>query len=152
MLPFLYPKHIHFISESEKDEVLKTIATAEENTSGEIRLYIESTNPLMDPLERAAIVFSDLKMQNTENRNAVLIYIAYTDKEFALYGDAACYNTFPKNFWHKEALELSKHFYFKKYKQGLIKCVQDIGASLHEHFPQNGHNKNALPDEIVFGK
>ena len=56
--------------------MVESIAKAEKNTSGEIRIHIESVCK-GDPCERAAHVFNKLGMCNTNLHNGVLIYVAY---------------------------------------------------------------------------
>lgn len=141
-----------FLLQTERDEILSAIKTAEQNTSGEIRVFIESRCKLMEPLDHAEKIFLHLKMQNTAKQNAVLIYVAYKDHDFAIYGDRGCIIKFEKTFWQKQVNSLGYHFYNKQYKSGILKCVHDVGEMLQKHFPHNGEKKNELPDEIIFGK
>jgi uncharacterized membrane protein len=142
----------HFLFQTEKDNILQLIKSAEQNTSGEIRIYIESKCKYTDTIVRAEEIFTLLKMSNTEYRNAVLIYIAYKDREFAIYGDHGCITTFPKLFWKNTAKALSYHFFKKDYMHGLQDAIEAIKDQLATHYPNTGSKKNELPDEIVFGK
>jgi uncharacterized membrane protein len=141
-----------FLSQIERDEILDAIKVSEKPTSGEIRVFIESRCSMVNPLDRAEEIFLKLKMQNTVNSNAVLIYIAYKDHDFAVYGDRGCIIKFPRIFWKQQVRLLTYNFYNGKFKDGIVKCIQQVGGELTIHFPSNGENKNALPDEIVFGK
>jgi uncharacterized membrane protein len=146
-------KSIHnFLWETEKENVLQQIKMAEQKTSGEIRIYIESKCKYTDTILRAEEVFQILKMNQTELHNAVLIYIAYKDREFAIYGDYGCIQKFPKDFWKKTAKSLGFHFFKKEYTDGLHKTITSIQTQLETYFPNTGIKKNELPDEIVFGK
>ncbi len=141
-----------FLSQADRDAVLLKIQQAEEITTGEIRVFIESRCKLVDPLEHAENLFLQLQMQNTENKNAVLIYIAYKDHDFAVFGDKGCMLAFPKDFWKKQVKLLRFHFFKKSYAEGLQKSIEIIGEELAKHFPNNGTHKNELPDEIIFRK
>jgi uncharacterized membrane protein len=141
-----------FLSQAARDEILDALKKAEVPTSGEIRIFIESRCKLMNPLDHAENIFHSLKMHNTVNKNATLIYIAYKDHDFALYGDKGCIIKFPKTFWKEQVRLLSYNFYKGQFKDGIIKCIQKLGTELTEHFPSHGENKNELPDEIIFGK
>jgi uncharacterized membrane protein len=147
-------KHRHFLSEKERDEVMHAVKTQEQSTTGEIRIFIESKCKLVNTLDRAEEVFGNLAMQKTEERDAVLIYIAYQHREFAVYGDSGCIIKFPKTFWKNEAKRLGYHFFKHEYKDGLLSCIEAIGHQLHTFFPLSSASikKNELPDEIVFGK
>ena len=41
----------------------------------------------MDPLDRAAEIFWSLKMDHTQHRNSVLLYVAIRDHQFAIFAD-----------------------------------------------------------------
>jgi uncharacterized membrane protein len=142
----------HYLLPQERDTILDAIKKAESNTSGEIRVFIESRCPMMDTLTRAEEVFLKLKMQNTTHHNASLIYIAYKDREFAIYGDAGCIQYFPSTFWKQEARRISYHFAQDKKLEGIMDAVQNLEKMYIEYFPSKGEPKNELPDEIVFGK
>jgi uncharacterized membrane protein len=142
-----------FLSAEDRKEIMHAIQSAEEHTSGEIRIFIEQKNKWVSTIRRAEEVFLDLKMQETTYRNAVLIYVAYRDREFAVYGDQGCFQKFPEDFWKLTARYLSVDFIADKKTEGLIQCIQTIGKELANFYPcDNNIKKNELPDEIVFGK
>ncbi|MBL7765328.1 MAG: TPM domain-containing protein [Chitinophagaceae bacterium] len=141
-----------FLNSSETEIILDAVRNGEKNTSGEIRLYIESRCRYMDPGIRAQEIFVQLQMHQTIDRNGVLIYIAYHDRDFALIGDKGIFEKTPTEFWRKESLQLSQHFSQQQYVQGICKCVDAVAQLLKTHFPTHGETKNELPDEIIFGK
>ncbi len=65
---FLFSKKKEIFTCEENDRVVAAIRSCENRTSGEIRVYVESKNLYVDPLDRAAEVFSGLLMQNTIHR------------------------------------------------------------------------------------
>ena len=76
-----------FIGREGKLQIEQAIKEAELDTSGEIRVHIES-KCTSDPLQRAVYIFNYLKMYNTQARNGVLIYVAVESRKFAIIGDA----------------------------------------------------------------
>ncbi len=141
-----------FLSNEETEQVLKCIRENEQSTSGEIRIFIESHCPFMNPIDRAKELFSKLKMYNTVDRNAILIYIAHKDKDFALFADGAIFEKAPHLFWKEESRRLSYHFFHNQYVEGITDCIANVGTQLKKQFPWEGEKKNELPDEIIFGK
>jgi uncharacterized membrane protein len=142
-----------FFTDSEKELIVDAIRNAELKTSGEVRVYIESKNPLVSQLERAKEVFYDLKMDKTKDRNAVLIYLAVKHKEVAIFADEGIYSLCGTKFWNDEVKKMISDFEKTNIVKGIKECVTDIGNTLKEKFPYNEvHDKNELPDEIVFGK
>lgn len=134
--------------------VADAIKHAESRTSGEIRVYAEPNCKYPDPLVRAKEVFSQLKMEQTSARNAILVYIALDDKKFALFGDKVIYEKAGgPQFWEKAAEELKDHLKKNEVAEGLCSCINQLGSALAAHFPHDPTvKKNELPDEIVFGK
>jgi len=153
MLSFLKPKQQKFFSADEEEKILNAIRAAEKETSGEVRLYIENKCRFVDPLDRAAEIFLQLKMNETANRNAVLVYVAKQHRQLAVYADEGIYNKAGKEFWDNAVLVMLKEFKKENYAEGLVEVIHKIGHSLQTHFPYDGAtDKNELPDDIVFGK
>jgi len=138
---------------AENERVVAAIRNSEKRTSGEIRVFIEPKNPLVDPLERAALIFYKLKMEETDHRNAVLLYIATKHKELALFGDKGIHEKVGTEYWQQQVKEMLKHFKDNHLVDGMVNCITHIGETLCEKFPYIAtEDKNELPDEIIFGK
>ncbi len=153
MLSFLKPKQQKFFSAEEETKILNAIREAEKHTSGEVRLYIESKCRFVDPLDRAAEIFLQLKMNETADRNAVLVYIATKHRQLAVFADEGIYNKAGKEFWNNAVLTMLKEFKKENYAHGLAEVILKTGHLLQVHFPYNvATDKNELPDDIVFGK
>ena len=143
-----------FLDKEQQQQVVAAILDAEAVTSGEIRVFMEPHCSYVDAMDRAREVFTTLQMEKTVERNAVLIYIAFRDREFALFGDSAIYEQAGgPDFWKHAAAALSARMREGQYVEGLRNCIKELGTALAVHFPPNPNiNKNELPDEIVFGK
>ena len=83
IFPFFKKKE--FFTADEKERIVEAIRLAERETSGEVRVFVESKNPFMDPIDRAAEIFFKLKMDKTDQRNAVLVYLAMKDRQLAIF-------------------------------------------------------------------
>ena len=152
MLKF-FGKKQNFFTPGEQQKILQAIKDAEKNTSGEVRVFTESKCRFVDPLDRAAEIFFSLKMNNTVQRNAVLVYLAVKDRQLAVFADEGIYLKAGKDFWQKEVNLMIVHFNREDFAKGLATVVDDIGKVLAFHFPYEADtDKNELPDDIVFGK
>lgn len=139
-----------FLSEADEQEIVAAIRQAEANTSGEIRVHIEpSTND--DPLKHAREVFHYLKMDNTVERNGVLIYIAVNTHVFVIYGDSGINAVVPSGFWDSTKEIMQQHFRQGRFKQGIVEGVLKAGEQLQKHFPWQHGNSNELSDQISKG-
>ena len=151
IFPFFKKKS--FFSDEEQRRIVAAIGAAEKQTSGEIRVFVESHCRFVDPLDRAAESFFKLKMDSTKQRNAVLVYVAMKDRQLAIYGDKGIHEKVGDAFWNEKAKKILSHFNKADYAGGLEKIIYEIGEALCTHFPyDNDSDKNELPDDIVFGR
>jgi len=151
MWPFSKKKD--FFSKEDNEMIVQAIRDAERQTSGEVRVFVESKCRFIDPLDRALEIFAELKMQNTEQRNAVIVYVAIKDRQLAVYGDTGIHQKTGNEYWKAAVDNMISHFNKENYAAGIANCVTMIGRALQEHFPYyKDVDKNELPDEIIFGK
>ncbi|WGH74259.1 TPM domain-containing protein [Tenacibaculum tangerinum] len=136
-----------FLTAKEEEEIVLAIRQAERNTSGEIRVHIERTSKISH-YNRMLEVFQLLKMFNTKEQNAVLIYIAVDDHKFVIYGDKGIDKVVPENFWETTKQAIQNHFQHGNFKQGIIDGVIKAGEELKAHFPWTIDDENELSDEI----
>ncbi len=145
-------KKVSYFTAEEQALIKKHIQAAEKETSGEIRVFVESKCSYVNPIDRAKEIFKRLKMERTLDRNGVLLYLAFTDRQFAIYGDVHIFKTFGKEGFVKEAQLLQQHLIKSNVVHGICETITSIGSTLQSHFPYSNNDKNELPDDIVFGK
>jgi uncharacterized membrane protein len=142
-----------FFTAKEQQQIIAAIQQAEKKTSGEIRIYVESRNPLVSSLERAQEIFFKLKMDKTQNRNAVLIYLAMKDHELVLFADEGIYIIAGAGYWDAAVQEMITAFKQDEIVTAIENCIHKVGITLQNAFPYLPNtDKNELPDEIIFGK
>lgn len=141
------------IDADDQERIVAAIRTAEAATTGELRVYVESHCGYVDAMDRAKEVFTNLGMDKTERRNAIIVYLAIKDKQFAIMGDKEIYEQAGgPEFWATAAAHLKMNLKAGKFAEGLVICINELGAALANHFPYDPTvHKNELPDEIVFG-
>lgn len=144
------PQNECILSEVDEQIVVDAIRRAEKNTSGEIRVHIEKKTEI-PPMERALEVFYFLNMQETEQKNGVLIYVAYESKKVAIIGDKGIHAVTGNDFWDAEKEQLIHHFKQEKYCDGIVKAIEQIGGKLKQYFPYRSDDTNELTDEISKG-
>ena len=139
-----------FLSIEEEQEIISAIRTAERNTSGEVRVHIEKSTTLSH-YDRALEVFRMLKMYNTKQQNAVLIYVAVHDKAFVIYGDTGINTIVSNDFWDSTKNVMQDHFKLGDFKQGIIEGILKVGEKLKSHFPWSIEDEDELSNEISKG-
>jgi len=150
---FSFFKKEDFFTEEEKLQIIEAVRNAEKRTSGEVRVFVESHCSYMDAIDRAKEIFSELRMNETADKNAVLVYVALKDKQLAVFGDEGIHSKLGNDYWNAEVRKMISKFNKENYADGIKEVVTDIGGALTQHFPYNNDtDKNELPDDIVFGK
>lgn len=139
-----------YISKKDQQQIVKSIEAAEVNTSGEIRVHIENSCK-GEPVDRAVFIFNRLKMNETAERNGVLIYVAIKSKKFAIIGDAGINLKVPANFWEDIKEKIFIHFREDKVTEGLCLAIEMSGIKLKEYFPHKDDDINEQSNEISFG-
>lgn len=149
----LFRKKQAFFTEDERKRIVEAVRIAETNTSGEVRVYVESHCPYVDAIDRAGELFFHLEMDETEQHNAVLVYVALKDRQLAVFGDQGIHEKVGADYWNREVEMMISNFNKEDYAEGIRQCILDIGQALQQYFPYDKDtDKNELPDDIVFGK
>lgn len=140
---------VNFFTAAQKHSIEESVKAAELNTSGEIRVHVESACK-EDVMDRAAYVFEKLEMHKTELRNGVLFYMAVTDKKFAILGDVGINLKVPANFWDLIKETMVGYFSKAEIAEGLSIGIRMAGEQLQMHFPYQANDTNELSNEISF--
>jgi uncharacterized membrane protein len=91
-------------------------------------------------------------MERTEWRNGVLIYVATSERRFAVVGDTGIDSRVPEGFWASTASLMAEYFAAGRMAEGIVMAVGEAGRQLARLFPCTPDNRNELPDEISFGR
>jgi len=142
-----------FFTDEEKQSIIDAVRNAEQRTSGEVRVFVESRCRYVNAIDRAVEIFENLQMQKTELRNATLVYVAVKDRQLAVFGDEGIHQKVGNEYWANEVVKMIHAFNRDDIAEGISKCVLNIGEALATHFPYDrSTDKNELPDDIVFGR
>lgn len=137
-----------FFNRDERNKIVEAIHAAEAQTSGEIRVFMES-NTRKKPEERAKALFEKLGMTQTSLKNGVLIYLALKPKAFVILGDQAIHEKVGQNFW-TEIRDIIQHSFTEgNYVEGLVKGIGSIGLQFKHYFPRRLDDLNEISDDIA---
>lgn len=151
MWPFRNKKP--FFTSEENEQIVHAIKEAERQTSGELRIFVESRCKYVDPLDRAAELFGKLQMEKTALRNGVLFYLAVRDKQLAIFADSGIHAAAGDKYWKESVQHILSVFSKESVSAGITASVTKIGDALKTNFPYDeAVDKNELPDEIIFGR
>ncbi len=93
--------------------------------------------------------FGALKMDQTTERNGVLIFVAPRVQKFAIIGDREVHAKCGDAFWSEVAEQMSGHFRKEEFTAGILHGIQRAGELLAKHFPRRDGGANQLPDDVA---
>jgi uncharacterized membrane protein len=136
------------------ERIAQAIAASESTHSGEIRFAVEPALPWSylkrdaPARERAAMVFSKLRVWDTEQNNGVLIYVELADHSIEIVADRGIARHVPRSEWNAICDAMRDRFRADRFEQGVVEAVQAVGALLARHFPlaEGERNPDELPD------
>lgn len=141
-------RHRKFLSQLAHERLHAAIHDAEQATSGEIRVMV-SHRRAPDPVAAAQQAFLRLGMQQTPQRNAVLIFVAPRSHTFAVIGDEAVHARCGDAFWRELTGAMTGYFKRGDFTGGLVHGISRAGQLLAEHFPRETGVQNEPPDDVV---
>ena len=139
----------NFLTDYQMASLVEAIQTAEDHSTGEIRIHIDSTTE-GNNAEIAFEVFKKLCKDQTAERNAVLFHVNFEQHYLTIIGDAGIHAKVHQNFWDQLHDKITQEFAKGNYFEGLKNAVLETGLELKKHFPITGKNPNELPNEITF--
>lgn len=142
---------VNFLTEIQKQDIMDAIVKAEKGTSAEIRVHLDSMC-LGNPVTAAIKQFNALAMDKTQERNGVLVYVAYKSRKCAIVGDDGINKMVEPTFWDECYQLMATHFKSDDFGGGIAAAVLKAGEKLKEFFPYQSGDVNELSDEISFGK
>jgi uncharacterized membrane protein len=139
------------------ERIGQAITQAEARQSGEIRFAMEAALPWSylrrdaPARQRALMVFSKLRVWDTEHNNGVLIYVELADRTVEIVADRGIAHKVGTAEWESICRTMREHFRQGGYEAGAIAGIEAVGARLEQHFPLEPgmRNPNELPDRPV---
>lgn len=139
----------NFLTDQQMASLVEAIQTAEDHSTGEIRIHIDS-NTEGNNAEIAFEIFKRLCKDQTAARNAVLFHVNFEQHYLTIIGDEGIHEKVHQNFWDRMHDRISAEFSKGNFHDGLKNAVLETGLELKKHFPVSGENPNELPNEITF--
>ena len=140
---------ITILNREEDQRDVEGIRQAERIPSGEIKVHIE--NRCKGNVEqRSLFIFDKLKLNETQLRNGVLIYLAIKDHKFAILGDKGINDVVENGFWNDVKDLMLNQFKEGHFAEGLEQGIMRCGEKLKAYFPYQSDDINEIPDDISY--
>jgi uncharacterized membrane protein len=136
-----------FLAQLDQVRIIAAIATAERQTSGEIRVHIQpkAHGDIRTVAERT---FERLGMTKTALRTGVLLFIACEEQRFTILGDQGINEKVPAGFWDEIAAKLTIRFKAGELTDGIVEAIHSAGDELRHYFPRAEGDVDELTNEI----
>ena len=140
------------------------VVASERRHSGEVRICVEASLPASYVMrlgrehsiralsrQRAVMMFSKLRVWDTEHNNGVLIYLLLAEHAIEIVADRGLTQHVSTGQWQEMVSHMSAAFKAGRYEEGLTEALAEISAVLMQHFaidgaPGGAVNPNELPD------
>jgi len=139
----------NFLTDQQMASLVEAIQTAEDHSTGEIRIHIDS-NTEGNNAQIAFEVFKRLCKNKTLARNAVLFHVNFEQQYLTIIGDEGIHEKVHQNFWDQMHDRITQEFMKGNFHDGLKNAVLETGLELKKYFPISGENPNELSNEITF--
>lgn len=138
-----------FLTDQQIASLVEAIQSAEEHSTGEIRVHIDS-NTEKDHAKTAFQIFEKLCLNKTTEKNAVLFHVNFEQKYLTIIGDTGIHEKVQQSYWDHLHDHITAEFAKGNYYKALKSAILKTGLELKKHFPVTGENPNQLPNEITF--
>ncbi|MBW7676090.1 TPM domain-containing protein [Chryseobacterium chendengshani] len=138
-----------FLTDQQIASLVEAIQSAENHSTGEIRVHIDSTTE-NNNAEKAFEVFNRLCKDQTAEKNAVLFHVNFEKKYLTIIGDTGIHVKVHQSYWDHLHDYITSEFAKGNYYKALKSAILETGLELKKHFPVTGENHNELPNEITF--
>lgn len=142
-----------YFSKDDLKSLSTSIAEAEKNTSGEIRVVVRHHRQWKERKlalrDLALKEFYSLGMQNTRDRTGVLILLLLSEHKFQILADQGINEKVEEGTWDRIAEKMTHYFKDGKFTVGLNEAVSAVGVELSQHFPRKADDTDELPNEVV---
>ena len=137
-----------FQQQIDDQQLVDAIVEAEKGTSGEIRVFIRRS-ACLDPLAAAHAELDRQGMKRTPLRNAVLIYLVPSTRQFAVAADEGIHLRCGEAFWKSVAEEMANLLREGHYTEGVLAGIRRAGQELGRHFPKFPGDRDDLPNTVI---
>ena len=151
------------------EQLRRRVAASEQRHTGEVRICVEGGLPtsylwrhLRDRVpmreivrQRALMMFSKLRVWDTEHNNGVLIYLLLAEHAIELVADRGVSQRVEPAEWQATVERMGSAFKKNQFEDGLTQALEEVSALLVAHFPETEAtaaaepHPNQLPDEPV---
>lgn len=118
------------------------VAASEKRHTGRIQICAEGALPWSYLLrnassrDRALVLFSKLRIWDTEDNNGVLIYLLIPEQAIEIVADRGISGRVPPSVWEADVWATAALLRIGRYEAGLALAVDAVSENLIKHYPK----------------
>ena len=124
----------HFVQQLDRGRLTAAIQDAERGNSGDVVLFI-THHLVADPVLAAQSTFNELKLEQTNPQNSVVIFVAPKSRQLAIVGGTDLHQKLPVEWWSNLVGKVTTHFANGELNDGLLYALSEIGSVQRIYFP-----------------
>ncbi len=144
-----WPFSRKYLDDTQEQALVAAIKAAEAHNRGEVRVHLERRCKGPGALERAAELFGQLEMGQTQDSTGVLLYVAIEDRKAAVFAGPGIHGAAEEGFWQRVIDQVAEGCGKQDLVGGLTGALAQIGALLRESAPGQDRAGNELPDAVT---
>jgi len=125
------------------------IGAMESMTSAEFKIIV-CKHAWLGIARKASKLFKQYGLDQTQDRNAVLLLVVEKHKELLIYGDVGIHEKTSTDHWPSVRDAILSEFKKQNHYSGLSTGIEMIASNLMEHFPAGSEQANEVSNEIIF--
>ena len=140
------------LSKHSMNVIEAAIHASETRHMGELRFAVEAGLDWPELLsgvtsrQRALMVFSQLRVWDTEHNSGVLIYLLLADHKVEIVADRGIHSRVGTASWMSICQDMENKFRLGQFEQGVLLGINSITTLLQQHYPVHGQKLNELSD------
>lgn len=133
----------------------QAVQRSEQQHAGEVCVAIEPSLSLLGVLrgmtarQRAAELFSELRVWDTEHNSGVLIYVLLSERQIEVVADRGISSRVGQDAWSGVCAVITEHFKAGRYQAGVEAGIDSSTALLAAHFPRSTGDRNEIANRPV---
>lgn len=152
----------HVIAPDVLLRLTQRVAASERRHSGQLRICVEAALPMsylwrlgsnvtLAQLirQRAVMLFSKMRIWDTEHNNGVLIYLQLAERAIEIVADRGVSQHVSPQEWQTMTQRMSAAFASGRFEDGLAQALEEVSELLVTHFPAaaGAQHTDELPNE-----
>lgn len=118
-------------------QILEVLKHLETQTRVPIHVHLSHSLLGLNLSRKARVLFSRLKLDQSEERIAILILIQIRKRKFVILSDQVLHQKIGQAYWDELSKNFRRDLHFTHFDNALLLFLKTLGITLAWHFPKS---------------